>query len=64
MRFAHKVAHESLAEHEEWRAFFFEQALGLIEELESQPEDKKDRETIRLLNELMERVNKEITDNS
>ena len=48
----------------EWRAFFFEQALGLIEELESQPEDKKDRETIRLLNELMERVNKEITDNS
>ena len=62
MRFAHTVARETMAEHEEWQAIFFEHALRLIEELENQPEDKKDRETIRLLNELMNRVNAKITD--
>ena len=62
MRFAHTVAREDMAEHEEWQVIFFNLAQGLIKELENQPEDKKDRETIWLLNELMERVNAKITD--
>ena len=62
MRFAHTVAREDMAEHEEWQVIFFNLAQGLIEELENQPEDKKDRETKRLLNELFKRVNAKITD--
>ena len=57
------VARETMAEHEKWRViFFFERAQGLIEELQNRPEDKKDCETIRLLNELMKRVNAKFTD--
>ena len=62
MRFVHTVARELVAEHEEWQVTFFEQAQGLLEDLECQPEDKKDRGTIKLLEESINRVNAKITD--
>jgi Family of unknown function (DUF5681) len=64
MRFAHKLAHESMAEHEEWQAIFYGHAMRLIEELENQPADEKDLEAIRLLDEAMKRVNAKPTDKS
>lgn len=64
MRFAHKLAHEIMEEHEKWQVIFAEHASNLIENLDNQPEDKKDGETIRLLNEAMKRVNSKPTDKS
>ena len=62
IRFAHTLARETMAEHEEWQVVFYERAQELMEELENQPDDKKDGETIELLNELIGRVNAKPTD--
>lgn len=62
IRFAHTLARETMAEHEEWQVAFYERSQELVEELENQPDNEKNGETIKLLNDVIERINAKPTD--
>lgn len=62
IRFVHTLARETMVEHEEWQVIFYELSQELAEELENQPDNEKNGETIKLLNEVIERVNAKPTD--
>lgn len=64
MRFAHKLANETMAEHEEWQALFYERALAILDVLQNQPAKEKDPEAISLIHELMRRIDAKPTDKS
>ncbi len=51
-----------MAEHEEWQVAFYERSQELAEELANQPDNEKNGETIKLLNDVIERINAKPTD--
>lgn len=61
IRLAHTLANQTMTEHIDWQVMYYQEAQRLIEEIRSQPDDKKD-ETMRLIHALMKKLDMKITD--